>query len=91
VALIDGTADKKGSRKPAQAFLEFLYSKEAQEIEARHFFRPRDPAILAAHKSDFPILPLATIDGDFGGWAKAQAIHFADGGLFDQIYQPGAK
>ena len=91
VALIDVTADKKGSRKPAQAFLEFLYSKEAQEIEARHFFRPRDPAILAAHKADFPALPLATIDGDFGGWAKAQAVHFADGGVFDQIYQPGAK
>ncbi len=71
--------------------MEFLYSKEAQEIEARHFFRPRDPAILAAHRSDFPALPLATIDGDFGGWAKAQAVHFADGGVFDQIYQPGAK
>jgi sulfate/thiosulfate transport system substrate-binding protein len=91
VALIDATADKKGSRKAAQAFLEFLYSKEAQKIEARHFFRPRDPAILAAHKADFPNLPLATIDGDFGGWAKAQATHFADGGIFDQIYQPGVK
>jgi len=91
VALIDATADKKGSRKAAQAFLEFLYSRQAQEIEARHFFRPRDPAILAAHGSDFPTLPLATIDGDFGGWAKAQAVHFADGGVFDQIYQPGAK
>ena len=91
VALIDATADKKGSRKAAQAFLEFLYSKQAQEIEARHFFRPRDPAILAAHKADFPALPLATIDADFGGWAKAQALHFADGGIFDQIYQPGVK
>jgi len=91
VALIDATADKKGSRKAAQAFLDFLYSKQAQEIEARHFFRPRDPAILAAHKADFPALPLATIDADFGGWAKAQALHFADGGIFDQIYQPGVK
>jgi sulfate/thiosulfate-binding protein len=91
VALIDATADEKGSRKAAQAFLEFLYSKQAQEIEARHFFRPRDPAILAAHKADFPALPLATIDADFGGWAKAQALHFADGGIFDQIYQPGVK
>jgi sulfate/thiosulfate-binding protein len=91
VALIDANADKKGSRKAAQAFLEFLYSKQAQEIEARHFYRPRDPAILAAHKADFPTLPLATIDGDFGGWAKAQAVHFADGGIFDQIYQPGVK
>jgi sulfate/thiosulfate transport system substrate-binding protein len=91
VALIDANADKKGSRKAAQAFLEFLYSKQAQEIEARHFYRPRDPAILAAHKADFPTLPLATIDRDFGGWAKAQAVHFADGGIFDQIYQPGVK
>jgi sulfate/thiosulfate-binding protein len=91
VALIDTNADKRGSRKAAQAFLEFLYSKEAQEIEARHFFRPRDPAILAAHRGDFPALPLATIDGDFGGWARAQATHFADGGVFDQIYQPGVK
>ncbi|HEX4270500.1 MAG TPA: sulfate ABC transporter substrate-binding protein [Rhizomicrobium sp.] len=91
VALVDANADRKGSRKAAQAFLEFLYSKQAQEIEARHFYRPRDPAILAAHKADFPVLPLATIDGDFGGWAKAQAVHFADGGIFDQIYQPGTK
>ncbi|HEY4077105.1 MAG TPA: sulfate ABC transporter substrate-binding protein [Rhizomicrobium sp.] len=89
VALIDKTVDKKGTRKSAQAFLDFLYTPQAQEIEARHFYRPRDPAILAAHKADFPTLPLATIDGDFGGWGKAQATHFADGGIFDQIYQPG--
>ena len=89
VALIDKTVDKKGTRKAAEAFLNFLYSPQAQEIEARHFYRPRDPAILAAHKADFPTLPLATIDGDFGGWGKAQATHFADGGIFDQIYQPG--
>ena len=69
--------------------MNFLYAKEAQEIEARHFYRPRDPAILAAHKADFPEIPLATIDGDFGGWTKAQATHFADGGVFDQIYHPG--
>ena len=91
VALVDANVDKKGSAKTAQAFLEFLYGKEAQEIEARHFYRPRDPAILAAHKADFPSLPLATIDGDFGGWTKAQAVHFASGGIFDQIYQPGVK
>ena len=89
VALIDKNADKRGSRKPAEAFLNYLYGKEAQETEARHFYRPRDPAILAAHKADFPEIPLATIDGDFGGWTKAQATHFADGGIFDQIYQPG--
>ncbi len=91
VALIDKNADRHNARKPAEAFLNFLYSKDAQEIEARHFYRPRDPAILAAHKADFPQLPLATIDGDFGGWTKAQATHFADGGIFDQIYQPGSK
>jgi sulfate transport system substrate-binding protein len=89
VALVDKTVDKKGTRKAAEAFLNFLYTPAAQEIEARHFYRPRDPAVLAAHKSDFPALPLATIDGDFGGWTKAQATHFADGGIFDQIYQPG--
>jgi len=91
VALIDKNADRHNTRKPAEAFLNFLYGKEAQEIEARHFYRPRDPAILAAHKADFPQLPLATIDGDFGGWGEAQATHFADGGIFDQIYQPGSK
>jgi sulfate/thiosulfate-binding protein len=91
VALIDKNADRHNARKPSEAFLNFLYSKDAQEIEARHFYRPRDPAILAAHKADFPQLPLATIDGDFGGWTKAQATHFADGGIFDQIYQPGSK
>jgi sulfate transport system substrate-binding protein len=91
VALVDKNADRRGTRKPAEAFLNFLYGKEAQEIEARHFYRPRDPAVLAAHKADFPQLPLATVDGDFGGWAKAQATHFADGGVFDQIYQPGRK
>jgi sulfate transport system substrate-binding protein len=91
VALIDAIADRKGNRKVAQAFLEFLYSREGQEIEARHFFRPRDPVVLAAHKANFPTLPLATIDGDFGGWTKAQAIHFADHGIFDQIYQPGVR
>jgi sulfate transport system substrate-binding protein len=91
VALVDKNADRRGTRKPAEAFLNFLYGKEAQEIEARHFYRPRDPAVLAAHKADFPQLPLATVDGDFGGWAKAQATHFADGSVFDQIYQPGRK
>ena len=91
VALIDKNADRHNARKPAEAFLNFIYTKDAQEIEARHFYRPRDPAILAAHQADFPQLPLATIDGDFGGWGKAQATHFADGGIFDQIYQPGSK
>jgi sulfate transport system substrate-binding protein len=89
VALLDKNVDRHGTRKVAQAYLEFLYSKEGQEIEAKDFYRPRDPQILAAHAADFPRLPLYTIDEVFGGWTKAQTTHFADGGVFDQIYKPG--
>ena len=89
VALVDGNADKHGTRKPAEAFLNYLYTPEAQDIEAQNFYRPRDQTVLAKYKTRFPALALATVDGDFGGWAKAQATHFADGGVFDQIYQPG--
>jgi sulfate transport system substrate-binding protein len=89
VSLVDKNADRHGTRKVAEAYLQFLYSKEAQEIEARDFYRPRNPAILAAHAADFPKIPLYTIDDVFGGWQKAQATHFADGGVFDQIYKPG--
>jgi sulfate/thiosulfate transport system substrate-binding protein len=89
VALVDKNVDKHKSRDAAEAFLKFLYTPEAQEIEAKDFYRPRNPEILAKYKNQFPIIPLATIDGDFGGWAKAQSTHFGDGGVFDQIYQPG--
>ena len=89
VALIDVNVDKHGTRKPAEAFLNYLYTPQAQDIEAKNFYRPRDPAVLAKYKAQFPALTLATVDADFGGWAKAQATHFADGGVFDQIYQPG--
>jgi len=89
VALVDKNVDKHKSRDAAEAFLKFLYTPQAQEIEAKDFYRPRNPEILAKYKSQFPTIPLATIDGDFGGWAKAQSTHFADGGVFDQIYQPG--
>jgi sulfate/thiosulfate transport system substrate-binding protein len=89
VALVDKNVDRHGTRKAAEAYLQFLYGKDAQEIEARNFYRPRDPAILAAHAADFPKIPLYTIDDIFGGWQKAQATHFADGGVFDQIYKPG--
>lgn len=91
VALVDKNVDKHKSRAAAEAFLKFLYSPKAQEIEAKDYYRPRNPEILAKFKSQFPSIPLATIDGDFGGWAKAQATHFAGGGVFDQIYQPGGK
>jgi len=86
VALVDRNADRHKTRAVAEAFLKFLYTPEAQEIEAKDFYRPRDPAILAKYKSQFPAIALATIDGDFGGWDKAQATHFGDGGVFDQIY-----
>jgi sulfate/thiosulfate-binding protein len=89
VSVVDKNADKHGVRQQAEAFLNYLYTPEAQEIEARHFYRPRNPQILAKYKNQFPSLPLVTVDGDFGGWDKAQATHFADGGVFDQIYQPG--
>src|SRR5580704_11127692 len=89
VALVDQNVDKHGSRKVAEAFLNFLYTPQAQDIEGKDFYRPRDPQAAAKYKGQFPNIPLATIDGDFGGWDKAQATHFADGGVFDQIYQPG--
>jgi sulfate/thiosulfate transport system substrate-binding protein len=89
VAVVDKNVDKHKTRAAAEAFVKFLYTPAAQEIEAKDFYRPRDPAAAAKFKGQFPNIPLATIDGDFGGWAKAQATHFADGGVFDQIYQPG--
>ena len=89
VAVVDKNVDAHKSRAAAEAFVKFLYTPQAQEIEARDFYRPRNQAILAKYKAQFPNIPLATVDGDFGGWAKAQATHFADGGVFDQIYQPG--
>ena len=89
VALVDKNVDRHGTRKVAEAFLNYLYTPEAQEIEARDFYRPRDAAAAAKYKNQFPNIPLATVESDFGGWEKAQATHFADGGVFDQIYQPG--
>jgi len=89
VAVVDKNADRHGTRKVAEAYLQFLYSKEAQEIEAKDFYRPRDKDILAAHARDFPNIPLYSIDDVFGGWTKAQQVHFSDGGVFDQIYKPG--
>ena len=85
VAIVDRVVDKKGTRKQAQAYLEFLYSPEGQEIVARHFFRPRAETVLQRHAGQFKPIRLFTIDEVFGGWAKAQQTHFADGGVFDQI------
>ncbi len=86
VALVDSNVDRRQTRAAAEAFLRYLYTPEAQEIAARNFYRPRDAAVLARYAKQFPGLRLTTVGGDFGGWAKAQATHFADGGIFDQIY-----
>ena len=86
VAVVDKVAEKHGTRAVAQAYLEYLYSPEGQDIAARNFYRPSDPAVAAKYASHFPKLTLFTIDDTFGGWAKAQKTHFADGGVFDQIY-----
>ena len=87
VALVDKFADKHGVRAAAQAYLEYLYSPEGQELAAKHHYRPHDPAVAERYRDQFPSLQLFTIDEVFGGWAKAQAAHFKDGGSFDQIYQ----
>jgi sulfate/thiosulfate-binding protein len=87
VAVVDDVVDRKGTRDLAKAYIEYLYTKEGQEIAAKNFYRPRDPEIAEKYKDKFPQLKLVTIDNDFGGWAKAQKDHFADGGSFDQIYQ----
>ena len=89
VAVVDKVVDKRGTRKVAEAYLQYLYSDEGQEIAARNFYRPRSATVAARHAAQFPRLNLFTIDDTFGGWTKAQKTHFADGGVFDQIYQPG--
>jgi len=89
VAVIDKVVDKRGTRALAQAYLEYLYTEEGQEIVARHFYRPRLAKVASRHAAIFPTVNLFTIDEVFGGWQKAQKTHFADGGIFDQIYQPG--
>jgi len=85
VAVVDKVALRRGTADLARAYLEHLYSKEAQEIIAKHFYRPRDPEVAAKYAKVFPQMNLVTI-ADFGGWAKAQKTHFADGGTFDKLY-----
>ena len=91
VSVVDKVADKRGTRKVATAYLEYLYSPEGQEIAAKNFYRPRDPKVAAKYAKQFASLKLLTVDADFGGWRAAQKTHFDDGGVFDQIYAPGAK
>lgn len=89
VAVVDKAADKHGTREVAQAYLEYLYTPAGQEIAAKHFYRPRVAAVASKYAAQFPELSLVTVDEVFGGWKKAQATHFADGAVFDQIYRPG--
>lgn len=90
VALVDGNVDSKGTRKAAEAYLAFLYEPEAQAIIARNYYRPvHADAAAPEDMARFPKLKMFTVDERFGGWAKAQPEHFADGGVFDQIYKPG--
>ena len=86
VTVVDKVVDKRGTRVVATAYLEYLYSPEGQDIAARNFYRPIDATVAAKYAKNFPKIALFTIDDTFGGWAKAQKTHFADGGVFDQIY-----
>jgi sulfate transport system substrate-binding protein len=90
VAWVDKNVARHGTQKIAEAYLRFLYTPQGQQIVAKHFYRPAEPdKVPAAALARFPEVKQVTIDGAFGGWKKAQAEHFADGGFFDQIYQPG--
>jgi sulfate transport system substrate-binding protein len=86
VAVVDKNVDKKGTRAVAQAYLEYLYTPQGQDIAARNFYRPTDPKVAATYAKQFPPIKLFTIADTFGGWIQAQKTHFADGGVFDQIY-----
>ncbi|HKI02235.1 MAG TPA: sulfate ABC transporter substrate-binding protein [Thermoanaerobaculia bacterium] len=89
VAVVDKMAAKHKTTQVAKAYLDFLYTPEGQEIAARHYYRPRNQNVVAKYAQQFPKVALFTIDEVFGGWTKAQKTHFADGGLFDQIYGAG--
>ena len=89
VAVVDKVAGKHGTKEVAQAYLQYLYTDAGQEIVAQNFYRPRNPAVAAKYASQYPKLNLVTVNDVFGGWKRAHETHFADGALFDQIYQPG--
>ena len=86
VAVVDKVVEKRGTRLTAQAYLDYLYSEEGQQIAAKHYYRPSNAKVAGLYAKQFPKLKLVTIDDTFGGWQKAQKTHFADGGSFDQIY-----
>jgi sulfate transport system substrate-binding protein len=91
VAVVEKVVDRRGTRALAEAYLQYLYAPEGQEIAARRHYRPRDQKVAARFASHFATVKLFTIDEVFGGWQRAQKAHFADGGIFDQIYKPGAR
>jgi sulfate/thiosulfate-binding protein len=88
VAVVEKNAVKNGNLELATAYLQFLYTPAGQQLAGKHFYRPRDPEVAQRYAEQFPTLDLVTIDEEFGGWEEAQKIHFSDGGIFDQIYQP---
>lgn len=91
VAVVDKNVDRNGTRKVAEAYLKYLYSPVGQELAARHYYRPRLASVAAKYTRQFPKIQLLTIDRHFGGWAKTQARHFNDGGLFDQIFEDARR
>lgn len=91
VTVVDKNVDRNGTRKLAEAYLKHLYSVEGQEIAARHYYRPRLSAVAAKYQQQFPKVELLTIDKHFGGWKRAQATHFNDGGIFDQIFEAAKR
>ena len=91
VAVVDKIVDKHGTRKVAQAYLDFLYTPAAQEIIAANYYRPRNAAVAAKYANRFGKIPLLTVDENFRGWAKAQATFFNDGGLFDQVFEDAKR
>jgi sulfate/thiosulfate transport system substrate-binding protein len=88
VAIVDKNVDKHGTRKAAEAYLNFLYTDEAQDIIGKNYYRPTSPAAAKKYAGQFAKVSLFDIDTVFGGWTKTQKAHFADGGVFDSIYQP---
>jgi len=90
VALVDAVVDRRGTRAVAEAYLEYLYTPEGQDIAARNFFRPFDADVLARYATQFPAVRLFTVDDVFGGWESAQKEHFADGGIYDRLFEAAA-
>ena len=88
VAVVDKNVDQRGTRAAAEAYLQFLYTEEAQEIGARNYYRPQSPAAFAKYKAQFPEIQLFTLAEVVSSWKEAQKKHFADHGVFDQIYKP---